>query len=49
MLELRLYFRRAEGVEWLTTVLGQEPPNVDALRFFNAELAPDYDNRQELS
>jgi proline iminopeptidase len=49
MLELRLYFRRAEGVEWLACVFGQEPPNVDALMFFNAELAPRYDNRRELS
>jgi pimeloyl-ACP methyl ester carboxylesterase len=49
MIELRLYFRRAEGIEWLSTVLGQEPPNVKALQFFNAELAPRYDNRRELS
>lgn len=49
MLELRLYFRRAEGVEWLGAVLGREPPNVDALMFFNAEVAPRYDNRRELS
>jgi pimeloyl-ACP methyl ester carboxylesterase len=48
MLELRLYFRRAEGVEWLGAVFGQEPPNVEALKFFNAELAPHYDNRREL-
>jgi pimeloyl-ACP methyl ester carboxylesterase len=48
MLELRLYFRRAEGVEWLSAVFGQEPPNVEALKFFNAELAPRYDNRREL-
>ena len=49
MLELRLYFRRAEGVEWLSTVFGEEPPNVEALKLFNAELAPRYDNRRELS
>lgn len=49
MLELRLYFRRAEGVEWLGAVFGREPPNVDALMHFNAELAPRYDNRRELS
>jgi proline-specific peptidase len=49
MLELRLYFRRAEGVEWLGAVFGREPPNVDALMFFNAEVAPRYDNRRELS
>jgi pimeloyl-ACP methyl ester carboxylesterase len=49
MLELRLYFRRAEGVEWLGAVFGREPPNVDALKLFNAELAPGHDNRSELS
>jgi proline iminopeptidase len=49
MLELRLYFRRAEGVDWLGAVFGREPPNVDALKLFNAELAPRYDNRSELS
>lgn len=49
MIELRLYFRRAGGVEWLSTVFGQEPPNVEALKLFNAELAPRYDNRRELS
>ena len=49
MLELRLYFRRAQGVEWLSTVFGEEPPNVEALKLFNAELAPRYDNRRELS
>jgi pimeloyl-ACP methyl ester carboxylesterase len=48
MLELRLYFRRADGVQWLGAVFGREPPNVDALMFFNAELAPRYDNRGEL-
>jgi proline iminopeptidase len=49
MLELRLYFRRAEGVAWLGAVFGREPPNVEALKLFNAELAPRYDNRRELS
>jgi proline iminopeptidase len=49
MLELRLYFRRAEGVDWLSTVFGREPPNVEALKLFNAQLAPRYDNRRELS
>jgi len=48
MLELRLYFRRAEGVEWLGGVFGQEPPNLAALMLFNAETAPQYDNRAEL-
>jgi pimeloyl-ACP methyl ester carboxylesterase len=49
MLELRLYFRRAEGVEWLGAVFGREPPNVDALMLFNAEVAPRYDIRGKLS
>jgi pimeloyl-ACP methyl ester carboxylesterase len=49
MLEVRLYFRRAEGVEWLGSVFGQEPPNLEALQLFNAELAPRYDNRPKLS
>ena len=48
MLELRLYFRRAEGVEWLGGVFGQEPPNRQALELFNAEVAPRYDNREQL-
>jgi pimeloyl-ACP methyl ester carboxylesterase len=48
MLEVRLYFRRAEGPEWLGGVFGREPPNLDALRVFNAELAPRYDNRAQL-
>ena len=48
MLELRLYFRRAEGVEWLGGVFGQEPPNLAALMLFNAETAPQYNNRAEL-
>ena len=38
MLELRLYFRR-RGRQWLGAVFGEEPPNVEALKFFNAELA----------
>jgi pimeloyl-ACP methyl ester carboxylesterase len=48
MLEVRLYFRRAEGPEWLGGVFDQEPPNLDALKLFNAELAPSYDNRAQL-
>jgi proline iminopeptidase len=48
MLEVRLYFRRAEGPEWLGGVFGQEPPNLEALKVFNAELAPSYDNRAQL-
>jgi pimeloyl-ACP methyl ester carboxylesterase len=48
MLEMRLYFRRAEGVPWLGGVFRREPPNLDALMLFNAETAPHYDNRAEL-
>lgn len=48
MLELRLYFRRAEGVDWLGAVFSREPPNTDALKLFNTELAPRYDLRSEL-
>jgi proline iminopeptidase len=48
MLEVRLYFRRAEGPEWLGGVFGQEPPNLDALKYFNAKVAPRYDNRTQL-
>ena len=49
MLELRLYFRRAEGVDWLGSVFSREPPNTDALKLFNTELAPRYDLRSDLS
>jgi pimeloyl-ACP methyl ester carboxylesterase len=48
MLELRLYFRRAEGVAWLGSVFSRQPPNTDALKLFNTELAPRYDLRSEL-
>jgi pimeloyl-ACP methyl ester carboxylesterase len=49
MLELRLYFRRPEGVNWLGSVFSSEPPNTDALKLFNTELAPRYDIRPELN
>jgi pimeloyl-ACP methyl ester carboxylesterase len=49
MLELRLYFRRAEGVDWLGSVFSREPPNTDALKLFNTEIAPRFDIRSELS
>jgi pimeloyl-ACP methyl ester carboxylesterase len=48
MLELRLYFRRAEGIDWLVSVFMQEPPNVDALNYFNTQVAPRYDIRGQL-
>jgi pimeloyl-ACP methyl ester carboxylesterase len=48
MLELRLYFRRAEGVEWLGSVFARQAPNVDALNYFNTQVAPRYDIRGEL-
>jgi pimeloyl-ACP methyl ester carboxylesterase len=48
MRELRLYFRRAEGVDWLVSVFNQEPPNVDALQYFNTQVAPRYDIRAQL-
>lgn len=49
MLELRLYFRREEGVDWLGSVFSREPPNTDALKHFNTEIAPRYDIRDELA
>jgi pimeloyl-ACP methyl ester carboxylesterase len=49
MLELRLYFRRAEGAAWLGSVFGRQPPNVDALHHFNTQVAPRYDIRDDLS
>jgi pimeloyl-ACP methyl ester carboxylesterase len=48
MLEVRLYFRRAEGVDWLGSIFQREPPNTDALKHFNTEIAPRYDIRDEL-
>lgn len=48
MLELRLFFRRPDGVEWLAFVFGEQQPNVDALHFFNTQTAPRYDIRAQL-
>jgi pimeloyl-ACP methyl ester carboxylesterase len=48
MLELRLYFWRVEGVAWLGSVFSRQPPNVDALHYFNTQVAPIYDIRTEL-
>jgi proline iminopeptidase len=49
MRELRLYFRGAEGVDWLLSVFSREPPNTDALSQFNKEIAPRYDIRGHLA
>jgi pimeloyl-ACP methyl ester carboxylesterase len=49
MVELRLYFRRADGAEWLGSVFAAHPPNVDALHYFNTQVAPRYDIRDDLA
>jgi len=49
MLELRLFFARPEGAGVLGSVFGREPPNLDALAFFNRETASHYDVRAQLS
>lgn len=49
MREVRLYFRRAEGVDWLGAIFSKEPPNTDALKHFNSEIAPRWDIRDELT
>jgi proline iminopeptidase len=49
MHELRLYFRRADGVDWLGSVFSREPPNTDALKLFNTQIAPRYDIRDDLA
>ena len=48
MREVRLHFARADGVEWLGSIFSREPPNTDALKLFNTEIAPRYDIRDEL-
>jgi len=48
MIELRLFFARPEGVGVIGQVFQREPPNIDALAFFNRETAPSYDVRPEL-
>jgi proline iminopeptidase len=48
LIELRLYFEGADGAEWLTSLLRQEPPNTDALKYFNTQIAPTYDIREHL-
>jgi proline iminopeptidase len=49
MLELRLYFARADGVPVMGQVFEREPPNLDALLYFNRETAPQFDLRPLLS
>jgi pimeloyl-ACP methyl ester carboxylesterase len=44
-LELRLFFARADGVPVIGHVLEREPPNLDALAYFNRETAPHFDLR----
>ena len=48
MIELRLFFARPEGAGVIGQVFQREPPNLDALAFFNRETAPSYDVRAEL-
>jgi pimeloyl-ACP methyl ester carboxylesterase len=45
MLELRLYFARADGVPVMGQVFEREPPNLDALLYFNRETAAHLDLR----
>ena len=45
MLQLRLYFARADGVPVIGQVFEREPPNLDALMYFNRETAPQLDLR----
>ncbi|HSC72560.1 MAG TPA: alpha/beta hydrolase [Gaiellaceae bacterium] len=49
MVELRLYFARADGMPVLGQVFTGEPPNLDALAYFNRETAPQLDLRPLLS
>jgi pimeloyl-ACP methyl ester carboxylesterase len=45
MLELRLFFAHADGVPDIGHVFEREPPNLDALLYFNRETAPGFDLR----
>src|SRR5262249_8605869 len=45
MIELRLFFARPEGVGVIGQVFQREPPNIEALAFFNRQTAPHYDVR----
>ena len=46
--ELRLNFARPDGVGVLGPVFAREPPNLDALAYFNRETAPQLDLRPRL-
>jgi len=48
LLELRLFFEGADGVDWITSILRQAPPNSDALKYFNTKIAPTFDIRDHL-
>jgi proline iminopeptidase len=45
MIELRLFFARADGVPVLGRVFEHEPPNLAPLVYFNRETAPHFDLR----
>jgi pimeloyl-ACP methyl ester carboxylesterase len=45
MVELRLFFARAEGMPVLGQVFARAPPNLEALAYFNRETAPQFDLR----
>jgi pimeloyl-ACP methyl ester carboxylesterase len=48
MLENRLFFAHPEHAEELGAVFREQPPNLDALSYFNEAIAPHYDLRPEL-
>jgi proline-specific peptidase len=48
VLEARLFFAHAEHTEQLLAVLRRQPPNLEALSYFNKAVAPRYDLRPEL-
>jgi pimeloyl-ACP methyl ester carboxylesterase len=48
MLENRLFFADPEHAEELGAVFREQPPNLDALAYFNKAIAPHYDLRPEL-
>ena len=48
MLESRLFFAHPEHADELGTIFREQPPNLDALAYFNQAIAPRYDLRPEL-
>jgi pimeloyl-ACP methyl ester carboxylesterase len=44
-MELRLHVARADGMQVIGRVLEREPPNLDALAYFNRETVPQFDLR----